>query len=81
MQPLQASQQLARAELEAAKTGKERLTIHQRIVALAADLERAVQKQHQAGQVTAVDLLQARYWRLEAEIALEQAKGKHGTGK
>jgi colicin import membrane protein len=76
-----AREQLARAQLDVAATEKERLAIHEKIVALARELEKVAEEHNKAGTVPMVDLLRAKNHRIEAEIALERARAMQSSGK
>jgi RNA polymerase sigma-70 factor (ECF subfamily) len=73
---MQAQRAVFQAELELCETDKERLVVHEKSVALAKDIEQAVEKQFEAGRVPRSFLLTAKAERLEAEIALERTKVK-----
>jgi RNA polymerase sigma factor (sigma-70 family) len=73
---LQAKHQVHMAELDLCESDKERVGIHENIVANARELETLVATRVKAGVAQSVDLLKARVSRLEAEIALERAKAK-----
>jgi outer membrane protein TolC len=67
------------AELELAESDKERIGIHEKIVALSREVEQAIDQLYQTGRIPQPDLSNAKKKRLEAEIALEQAKAKATT--
>ena len=73
---LQANQRVLKAELELAKTDKERFAIHEKQVEVAKQIEELAEQHFKAGVARQVDVLNARADRLEAEIALERAKAK-----
>jgi hypothetical protein len=76
-----AREQLAKAQLEVAATEKERLAIHEKIVALTRELEKVAEEHNKAGTVPMVDLLRAKNHRIEAQIALERARAMQSSGK
>jgi hypothetical protein len=71
---LKARIEVLRAELELAESQKERIAIHEKIVALAMEFEILAQESFKAQTLSTVDLLRAKANRLEAEIALERSK-------
>jgi multidrug efflux pump subunit AcrA (membrane-fusion protein) len=71
---LQARSAVLKAELELSEGGKDRVEIHERIVALARELENVTDLRFQAGRVPHTALLAAKANRLEAEVALEREK-------
>jgi hypothetical protein len=70
----QATGLLLGAELELCASAKERIAVHEKVVALARDNERVTAKLHESGHAARTALLSARAARLEAEIALERAR-------
>jgi RNA polymerase sigma factor (sigma-70 family) len=72
----QARIQVARTELELCDTNKERVAVHERIVAFAKEWETAVKVRYDAGQTPVNEVLKARVFRLDAEIDLERARAK-----
>jgi uncharacterized protein YhaN len=73
---LRARQQVFKAELELAKTDKDRTAILEKRLEVAKDLEVLALKAHKQGTSTHLSVLDAEINRLEAEIALERAKAK-----
>lgn len=73
---LQASRQLAEAELEVAETDKERVELYQKLIAALKEHEEWVTRDFRAGRVPGAGLLKAKAERLEAEILLEKVKVK-----
>jgi hypothetical protein len=73
---LEARLQVRRAELDLCTSDKGRVAVHERIVALARDMEKAYEALYQAGRVPALDLLKARADRLAAETDLERARAR-----
>jgi WD40 repeat protein/predicted Ser/Thr protein kinase len=67
------------AKLELAESDKERIAIHEKIVAYSKEIEQAIDRLYQIGRITKPELLKAEQKRLEAEAALEQAKAKAAT--
>ena len=72
----QARIELLRAKLDAAKTRQERIKIHGELVAEAAEWVESVGARFREGSAGAsgIDLLRAKAYHLETQIALEQAK-------
>jgi hypothetical protein len=71
---VQAKLHAAKAELDLCETDKERVAVHERIVALAREIEVVVGVQVEAGKLPHFELLRARVSRLEAAVALERAR-------
>lgn len=71
---LQAKSAVLTAELERCERDLDRLGVHERIVAVAREVEKGAEQRYQAGRVPHRDLLAVRVQRLEAEVALERAK-------
>ncbi len=65
-----------KAELDACETDKECVTVHEKYVKQMMDHERRAQLIYVAGRGAESDLLAAKMYRMEAEIALERAKAK-----
>jgi hypothetical protein len=76
---LEAKMQVHKAELDLADSDKERVAIHEKIVALAKELENYADKAFKQGDFSSGDLIKAKTGRLEAEIALEKAKAQAGN--
>jgi outer membrane protein TolC len=76
----QAMQALLRARLELCESIQERIKVLEEAVALAKDFERNAADRYQRGLVPHSDVLMAGVARLEAEIALERAKGQAPAG-
>lgn len=73
---IQASQQLAKAELDVAKTAKQRLAIHNKLLELAKEFEAVAEQRYKAGRIPIVEMLKARANRIEVEITLEKEKAR-----
>jgi RNA polymerase sigma factor (sigma-70 family) len=71
---LQAKLQVLKAELDLCESDKERVAVHEKMVAVARECERMIEQQYRAAMATHTDLLKAKASRLEAEIALERAR-------
>jgi hypothetical protein len=71
-----ASEALLHARLELCDSDKERITVLEEAVALAKESEKNATQRYKAGTASQSDALMATAARLEAEIALERAKGK-----
>jgi tetratricopeptide (TPR) repeat protein/thiol-disulfide isomerase/thioredoxin len=78
---LQARLLVLRAELELCDSDRERVAIHEKIVALAKETEETRASQYKARRLSHSDLLTAKANRLEAEVALERAKAKAAAPK
>jgi len=70
----QAMMVLHRAELDVCESDRERIAVHERMVATAKELEKTVEELARASEAAQSDLLQAKLSRLEAQIALERAR-------
>jgi tetratricopeptide (TPR) repeat protein/thiol-disulfide isomerase/thioredoxin len=77
----QAKLLVLRAELELCDSDRERVAIHEKIVALAKETEETRASQYKAQRLSHSDLLTAKANRLEAEVALERAKAKAAAPK
>ena len=73
---LQARLMVLRAQLELCDSDRERVAVHEKIVALAKETEEMQTLRYQAARLSHSDLLMAKANRLEAEVALERAKAK-----
>jgi outer membrane protein TolC len=73
---LQANLAYHRAELDLCESDKDRVAVHEKMVKLAGESERAVSARFDSGSVSHTAVLAARVNRLDAEIALERAKAK-----
>jgi uncharacterized protein (TIGR03067 family) len=73
---LRAKDEVFKAELELARTDKDRVAILEKRLAVAKELETLARKAYQQGGSTHLFLLNAEIYRLEAEIALKRAKAK-----
>jgi hypothetical protein len=71
---VQAKLHAAKAELDLCESDRERVPVHERIVALAKEAEMLVGAQVEAGKLQHWELLRARVSRLETEVALERAR-------
>ena len=76
---LQAKTLVLLAELDLCDSDRERVGIHEKIVALAKGMEEITDTRFKAGRAQHTDLLKARADRLNAEIALERARAKAAT--
>jgi outer membrane protein TolC len=72
----QATRALLDAELEQCESDKERIKVLEKIVTLAKESEKSAEQRYKTGNAAQSDVLMATAARLEAEIALERAKGK-----
>ncbi len=72
----QAKLLVLRAELELCDSDRERVAVHEKIVALAKETEEMQTLRYKAARLSHSDLLTAKANRLEAEVALERAKAK-----
>jgi hypothetical protein len=70
-----AQDRLVDVELELAKNKDERIAIRQRQVDFCRSIEKITQARHDAGTVSTADLLDAKDFRLNAEIQLLREKG------
>jgi hypothetical protein len=73
---LQARLLVLRAELELCDSDRERVAVHEKIVAMAKEIEETLAGYYKAQRLLHSDLLTAKANRLEAEVALERAKAK-----
>jgi hypothetical protein len=73
---LDARVELAKAQLEGAETQAERIKLLEQLVGATQKLEEIAQVRRQSAQGTMADVYKAKVKRLEAEIALEEAKAK-----
>ena len=77
LEPVQeADLRVYRAELDLCESDKERVAVHEKIVAVLREIEQRVAALHKGAAVSAADVTDAKLNRLEAEIALERAKEK-----
>jgi RNA polymerase sigma factor (sigma-70 family) len=76
---IQAKLAVLKAELDLCQSAKERIAIHEKIVALARELEAVADARFKAGRVPPGDLLKAKVNRLEAEIDLEREKAREAA--
>jgi hypothetical protein len=72
----EAMQALMRAELELCDSDKERITVLEKLFALAMESEKGVEGRFKAGGVGKREVLMAKANRLDFEIALERLKAK-----
>jgi RNA polymerase sigma factor (sigma-70 family) len=70
----QAELRVFKAELEVCDTDKERVGVHDKIVAVFKDIEDHVTQLHKRGAASEGEVLEAKVNRLEAEIGLERAR-------
>jgi outer membrane protein TolC len=75
----QATRALLDAELEQCQSDKERITVLEKIVALAKESEKNAVQRYKTGAAPHSDALMATAARLEAEIALERLRSKGPT--
>jgi RNA polymerase sigma factor (sigma-70 family) len=77
----QAKIAVLKAELELCQSARERVAIHEKMVALTEDLVRFAESRYQSGQLPVWELLQARVNRLDAQIELERARAAAGRSR
>lgn len=65
---------LLNARLDLAESKEQRIRVHEEMVKEAAEWEQLVIKALQAGQGSPIDVLKAKVYRLERQIALERAR-------
>jgi len=70
----QAMMVLHRAELDACESDRERIAVHERMVAATKEIEKTVEELLRASEAPQSDSLQAKLNRLDAQIALERAR-------
>jgi outer membrane protein TolC len=75
---VQAKLQVLEAELELADSDRERVRIHEGILALARDMEKIAQDRFKAQTLARREVLKAKANRLKAEIGLERARARLG---
>jgi tetratricopeptide (TPR) repeat protein/thiol-disulfide isomerase/thioredoxin len=73
---LQSRLLVLRAELELCNSNRERVAVHEKIVAVAKEIEDTLASYYKAQRLSHSDLLTVKANRLEAEVALERAKAK-----
>jgi RNA polymerase sigma factor (sigma-70 family) len=76
---LQIKLRVLKAELDLCATDKERIAVHEKMVAVLKEIEQQVEELVKQNAAGAGAVLEARLNRLEAEIALERARGKSVT--
>ena len=71
----QSQQKVLRAELDVAENQKDRVSIHERLAKMAADRETMFATLVKRSSASMADAINAKVERIEAEIALERARG------
>jgi outer membrane protein TolC len=72
----QAKIEVLKTELELTESAKEQVKLHEKIVAVAKEVEEALKARLASGLIEPMQVLRAKANRLDAEIALERARAK-----